>query len=137
MAAGLVARVTIVLCLLAAVAEVVLCCTATTRLTLMDAPIALFVVGPYLCLATIAWLQRSKLHVSWTLLAVVIGLSAWGLYVLGEDVYRYHTEANYRKLQRLAVFYVPLLQYLFVSLVGTSSLIHHLMSLEKKKTSET
>jgi hypothetical protein len=127
--------VTIVVCLLAAVAELALCCNATARLTVMDAPILLFVVGPFLCLATIAWRQHSKLDVSWILLVVVIGLSAWGLYVLGDDAYRYHAEANYRKTQRLAVFYVPLVQYVFVALVGTSSLIHHLISFDKKKTS--
>lgn len=135
MIAGLVARVTIALCLLAAVAEVALCCNATARLTVMDGPVLLFVVGPYLCLATIAWRQRSKLDVSWILLAVVIGLSAWGLYVLGDDAYRYHTEANYKKTQRLAVFYVPLVQYGLVFLVGASSLIHYLISLDKKTTS--
>ena len=131
------ARVTITVCLLSAVVEAGLACTATPRLSVMDAPIVLFMLGPYLCLAMIAWLQRGKLAASWTLLAVALGLSIWGLYVIGEDSYRYHTDANYRKLQRLAAFFVPLVQYAVVLLVGTSSLLIHLSSFEKKLTTET
>ena len=98
----------------------------------MDAPIVLFIVGPYLCLAMAAWLYRGKLASSWTLLVVVVGLSAWGLYVLGMDSHRYHTDANYRKVQRMAAFFVPLVQYAAVVLVGMASLLSYLTLFEKK-----
>ena len=120
MKAGSVARLTIMVCLLAAVVEAVLGCTSTTRVSLGDVPIVLFIVGPYLVLALVAWLQRGKLAASWTLLAVGVGLSAWGLFVFGEDSHRYHTEPHYRKIQRMAVFFVPLLQWTVVLLVGAA-----------------
>lgn len=137
MKANILALVTITVCLLSAIAEAVLGCTSTTRVSLSDAPIVLFIVGPYLALATIAWWQREKLAVSWTLLAVVLGLSAWGLYVFGEDSYRYHTDRDYRKLQRLAAFIVPIVQYAAVLLVGIATLLNHLLSVEKQPHSDT
>jgi len=130
MKTGLVARLTIVVCLLAAAAEAVLGCTSTTRVSLGDAPIVLFIVGPYLLIALVAWLQRGKLAASWTLLAVAVGLSAWGLHVFVEDSYRYQTEPHYRKVQRMAVFFVPLLQWALVLLVGTTLLVWHQSSLD-------
>ncbi|MFN9249234.1 MAG: hypothetical protein ACK6DS_19410 [Planctomycetota bacterium] len=64
------------------------------------------------------------------LLAVAVGLSAWGLHVFVEDSYRYQTEPNYRKVQRMAVFFVPLLQWALVLLVGTTLLVWHQSSLD-------
>ncbi len=97
----------------------------------MDAPIVLFMMGPYLCLAILAWLQRGERAVSWILMALIIGLSIWGLYFIAEDSYRYHTDANYRKLQRLVAFFVPLVQYAVVVLVGMVMMVRHLVSSEK------
>ncbi len=131
-----VTRLTIAACLLSAVVEAALVCNATTSMSLMDAPIVLFIVGPYLCLALVAWLQRGKLAASWAILAIALGLAGWGLYILGEDSYRYHTDANYRKLQRMAAFFVPLTQYVAVALAGTASLFSYLSSLENRPTTE-
>ena len=64
------------------------------------------------------------------LLAVAVGLSAWGLHVFVEDSYRYQTEPHYRKVQRMAVFFVPLLQWALVLLVGTTLLVWHQSSLD-------
>jgi uncharacterized protein YjbJ (UPF0337 family) len=88
-----------------------------------DAIIVLFVIGPYLLLALFAWRQRGRPTASWVLLAVAVGMSAWGLYVFGEDSYRYHTEPQYRNVQRLAVFFVPLVQWAIVLVVGLVLLV--------------
>ncbi len=50
-----VARLTIAVCLLAAAVETVLSCTSTARVSPSDAPIVLFIIGPYLLLAVFAW----------------------------------------------------------------------------------
>jgi hypothetical protein len=128
MTAGVVARLTIVVCLLAAVVETVLGCTSSESLAPGDALIVLFVIGPYLLLALLAWRQRGQPAASWVLLAVAVGVSAWGFYILGEDSYRYHTEPQYRTLQRMAVFFVPLLQWAVVLVVGFALLVWRLAS---------
>jgi hypothetical protein len=123
----MLARLTIAVCLLAAVVETVLGCTSTAGLSPGDALIVWFVIGPYLLLALCAWRQRGQPVASWGLLAVAGGMSAWGLYVFAEDSYRYHTEPQYRKLQRLAVLFVPLVQWAIVVLVGLALLVRRLM----------
>ena len=123
MTVGSVARLTLAVCLCAAVVETVLGCTSTAGLSPGDAIIVLFVIGPYLLLALFAWRQRGRPTASWVLLAVAVGMSAWGLYVFGEDSYRYHTEPQYRNLQRLAVFFVPLVQWAIVLVVGLGLLV--------------
>jgi hypothetical protein len=128
MTAGSIARLTIAVCLLAAVVETVLGCTSTAGLASGDAIIGLFVIGPYLLLVLFAWRQRGQPAASWVLLAVAVGMSAWGLYVFGEDSYRYHTESQYRKVFRMAVFFVPLVQWAIVLLVGLALLVRRLGS---------
>lgn len=128
MTAGSVARLTIAVCVLAAAVETVLGCTSTAGLSPGDALIVLFVIGPYLLLALFAWRQRGQRAASWVLLAVAVGMSAWGLYVFAEDSYRYHTEPQYRMVQRMAVFFVPLLQWAVVLVVGLALLVRRLSS---------
>jgi hypothetical protein len=126
MMAGSVARLTIAVCLLAALVETVLGCTSTAGLAPADALIVVFVIGPYLLLALFAWRQRGQPAASWLLLAVAVGMSAGGLYVFGEDSYRYHTEPQYRVLLRMAVFFVPLLQWAVVLVVSLALLVRWL-----------
>jgi hypothetical protein len=128
MTAGLVARLAIAVCLLAAAVETVLGCISTASLAPSDGLIVLFIIGPYLLLALLAWRQRGRPAASWTLLAVAVVMSAWGLYVLGEDSYRYHTEPQYGKYQRLAGCFVPLVQWAIVLLVGLGLLVWRLAS---------
>lgn len=123
MTAARVARSTIVVCLFAAAVEVALGCVSTAGLAPADAIIALFVVGPYLLLAALARRQRARAMASWSLLAVAVGLSAWGLATFGWHGYRYHVEPQYRLVQNMALFSVPLLQWAIVLLVGLVSLL--------------
>lgn len=128
MTAARVARSAIVVCLFAAAVEVVLGCVSTAGLAPADAIIASFVVGPYLLLALLAWWQRGRSKTSWALLAVAVGLSAWGLATFGWHSYRYHAEPQYRLAQNMALFSVPLLQWAIVLLVGLVSLLVRLNS---------
>jgi hypothetical protein len=112
-------RVTVAVCGLAAVAEVALAVASSTGLTPFDALIALFVVGPYLMTAWMAWMQRGRRVASGVLLAAASLLAAWGLYVYGVDRYRYHTEPTYRMVQRVGIFLVPLCQWLVTLVLGS------------------
>jgi hypothetical protein len=111
-------RITIALCLLAAVITTILGCTSTAGLSASDAGVILFVIGPYAALGAFARWQRGKAGVSRALLAVTAALATLGLFVFGTDSYRYHTEPQYRPGQRMAVFLVPLLQWAVTLAVG-------------------
>jgi len=111
-------RLTIALCLLAAAVTAVLGCTSTAGLSASDAGVILFVIGPYAALGLFAWWQRGKAGVSRALLAVTAALATLGLFVFGMDSYRYHTEPQYRMVQRMAVFLVPLMQWAVVLMLG-------------------
>jgi len=123
MTAVRLARATVIVCLFAAAVEVALGCASTAGLAPGDAIVALFVVGPYLLLASLAWRLRARATASRALLAVAVGLSAWGLATFGWHGYRYHAEPQYRALQNMALFSVPLLQWVAVLLVGLASLL--------------
>jgi hypothetical protein len=111
-------RITVAVCGLAAVAEVALAVASSTGLTLFDALIGLFVVGPYLVTGGLAWMQRGRRVASGLLLVAASLLAAWGLYVYGVDCYRYHTDPNYRMVQRVGIFMVPLCQWLVTLVLG-------------------
>jgi hypothetical protein len=93
-----------------------------------DALLVLFIIGPYVLLALFAWRQRGQAAAAWVLLAVAVGMSAWGLYLVGEDSYRYHTDPQYRMVQRVVGFYVPLLQWAVVLVAGWTLLAWWLSS---------
>jgi len=112
------ARLTIIICLFTAAVEVALGCVSTAGLAPADALVASFIVGPYLLLAALAWRHRGRPAASRATLAVAVGLSAWGLAKFGWHSYRYHAEPQYRAVQNMALFSVPLLQWAVVLLVG-------------------
>ena len=114
----MVTKATLTTCIVAAVATAVLACTGTAGLPPADAIVVLWVIGPYVLLACLAWWQRARPVASIVLFVVVVAMSAWGLYIYGEDSYRYHTEPHFRMVQRMAVFVVPLAQWLIASVAG-------------------
>jgi hypothetical protein len=87
-----------------------------------DALVVLFVIGPYFLVSFLAWEKRRHPAISWVLLVAAVGVSAWGLCVFGEDSYRYHIDQRYRMVQRMAVFFVPLVQWAIALVVGLLSL---------------
>jgi uncharacterized membrane protein len=133
MTTGSVARLTLAVCLCAAIVETFLGFTSTFGLKPDSTPILLFVIGPYLLLALFAWQQRDRPTASWVLLAVAVGMSAvWGLCVFGEVSYRYHTDLHYRMVFRLAVSFVPLVQWAIVLVVGLVLLVGWLIARTKE-----
>jgi hypothetical protein len=111
--------IAVVVCCVAAVAEGAMTVASSTGLTLADAPIVLFLIGPYLVMGWLAWTQRGRRVVSGILPAVASLRALWGLYVSGLDCYRYHTEPHYRLVQRMGIFVVPLCQWLVTLLLGS------------------
>ncbi len=128
MTVSLLPRLTITVCLLAAVVETVLACTSTAGLSPGDVFPILFFVGPYMLLVLFARWQRGHTAASWVLLAVTVALSVWGLYAFGEDSYRYHTELEYRRVQRMSVFITSIGHWAVVLLVGLGLLLWRLLS---------
>ena len=122
------ARMTVAICLFAAAVETVLGCTSTAGLSPGDALLVLFVIGPYLLLARFAWSRREETAASWVLLVSTAVLAAGGLYVFGEDSYQYHTKPEFRRIQRLAVFLVPIVQYGAVSFLWVGEFVWRLYS---------
>ena len=110
----MIPRITIVVCLLAALTEAILNCVSTSMLSPMDAIIVLLMVGPYLVLALLAWRRRDNSAVSKAFFVLALFFAAVGLYVSGVDSYRYHTEPHYRLVQRMTIFIVPLAQWAVV-----------------------
>lgn len=135
MAARSVAKLTVAVCLLAAAVQTILGCTSCARLVPTDAIPALVEIGPYLLLALLASLQRGRRSASWALLAIAVGLSALGLYIAGEDSYRYHTEWQYRMIERHAPLVVALFQWAVVLVVGLGLLVCWLWSRRRQPAS--
>ncbi|WP_339748727.1 hypothetical protein [uncultured Rubinisphaera sp.] len=113
-----VTRVTIVICLLVSIVEIILSCTSTASLSRGDAAVIAFVIGPYLLMAIYAWIWRANPPASYLCLTIVLVLSTGGLYFFALDSYRYHTVPDYRKIQRMVVFLVPLFQWVVAMVAG-------------------
>jgi hypothetical protein len=96
MTAVRLARSTAIVCLFAAAVEVASGCVSTAGLAPADAIIALFVAGPYLLLASLAWRLRARATASRALLAVAVGLAAWGLATFGWHGNRYRAEPHFK-----------------------------------------
>lgn len=111
---------TVVVCVLTALVEAGLGIMSSTRVSASDILVVLFTVGPCLVFASWAWCYRGARQGEWTLLAIAISISACGLYTFGAHSYHWHTDPNFRKVQSMAIFFVPLIQWAIVLLVGIS-----------------
>ena len=105
-------RVSLAVCLAAAAVTTGLACLTATRLSAADVPILLFVVGPYIALAGLAWWQRRQPVLRIALLVVIAVLSLAGLSLFGIDTCHFVNEPRNRQTQHMAVFLVPLAQWL-------------------------
>jgi hypothetical protein len=105
-------------CLLAAAITAGVACLTATRLTAADVPILLFVMGPYLALAGLAWWQRRQPVMRLALLVVIAVLSLAGVALFGIDSYHFAKERSNRQTQHVAIFLVPLAQWLVVFVIA-------------------
>jgi uncharacterized membrane protein len=110
--------VSLAVCLLAASITIGVACLTANRLTAADVPILLFVVGPYLALAGLAWWQRRQPVMRMALLVVIAVLSLAGVTLIGIDSWHFATEPPNRQTQHVAVFLVPLSQWLVLFVVA-------------------
>jgi hypothetical protein len=119
---------TVGVCLLSAIAEAILCVTASTRLSASDILIVSFIVGPYLLLAFLAWWHRHQTKGSWALLALAVMIASGGLYIFGNHSCSWHTDPQFQKAQSMAIFLVPLGQWAIVLFVAVVDLVRSLLS---------
>ena len=110
--------VSLAVCLLASAITTGVACLTATRLTAADVPILLFVVGPYLALAGLAWWQRRQPVMRMALLVVIAVLSLAGVALFGIDSYHFAREPPTRQTQHVAIFLVPLAQWLVIFVVA-------------------
>src|SRR5262245_35997240 len=118
MAANWTTGVSLTVCLVAASITTGVACLTATRLTAADVPILLFVVGPYLALAGLARWQRRQPVMRIALLVVIVVLSLAGVALFGIDTWQFAIEPPNRQTQHLAVFLVPLAQWLVIFVVA-------------------
>jgi hypothetical protein len=114
---GRLARVSLGICLIAIGAAFVLMLLATNdpwSLNVGDGAILLYVLGPYLALAGIAWASRRGQKIAWTVFLTTVVLVAWGLWTNASHTYYFLTDMEFRKVQPLAIFLVPLAQWFVV-----------------------
>jgi hypothetical protein len=123
MAAKWTTGVSLAVCLVAAAITIGLGCLTATRLSAADVPIFLFVVGPYVVLAGLAWWQRSEPVLRIAVLVVIVVLSLAGLSLFGIDTWHYVNELPNRQSQHMTVFLVPLAQWLVLFVVSLFVLV--------------
>jgi len=98
------------LCMLAAIASLVIVGTGTTGLRTGDLPFLAFLIAPYFVLGLQAWRERERPRLSNLLFVAVLVLSLGGTLLLGIDSYRFHTVPEHRLVQRMTIIVVPTLQ---------------------------
>ena len=111
------ARWVVLVCVVAAAGEVGLWAAALDRVALSPSAMAVavgFLAGPPVFLALVAWRRRARPGWVRRLLALAVVVAAAGLGVLGWDCYRFHTDAEFRKLRNMNAVVVPLGQWLAV-----------------------
>jgi hypothetical protein len=124
---NIILLLTLALCFVALASESVLICLATndpSSLGAGDAAILTFILGPYVLLAVIAWMARIGRRLAWSAFAVTLLLVTWGLWVSGTHAYHYLTDPDYRKLQAVGVFLMPLGQWFLSFCLGVAVVVY-------------
>jgi hypothetical protein len=107
------AREAISLALATALGEAVLQALVTSDWSKVG-PVALlfaFLVGPPLFLALLAWRRKEHPGRSRLLFVVAVVIAVGGLGVLGFNLYRYHTDPQFRRKPNMSGLIVPLAQW--------------------------
>jgi hypothetical protein len=119
----MIPNLSLALCAIAAIGTVGLGLTSTSQPHPTDVFIVLFIIGPYLLLGLLVrWWRRSR-PVSIAFLVLVMFLTAIALWLFGMESYQYHTDPNFKYVQRLAAFIVPLFQFFVALVVGLALLV--------------
>jgi glucan phosphoethanolaminetransferase (alkaline phosphatase superfamily) len=108
------AREAISLAVATALGEATLQALVTTEWSQSIGPHVLlfaFLVGPPLFLALLAWRRREHAARSRLLFFVAVLIAVGGLSVLGYNLYRFNTDAEFRKTPNMSGLIVPLVQW--------------------------
>jgi hypothetical protein len=107
--------------------ELALSLSTTTAFVPGDVLVVLYIASPFVMLGGLAWSQRANRGAAWGLLAVALGVAALGLFFFGTDFYHYHTDPEYRRVQRMTAFITPILQGMLVLAAGLVLLARRLV----------
>ncbi|MCS7468725.1 hypothetical protein NZK35_18890 [Stieleria sp. ICT_E10.1] len=102
-------------CFITLIAEFIMMLLTTNKpssLGLSDLLILIYVMGPVAVLFAIAWVTRRTRKNAWALTLVIVAILSWGLWTMGEHTYQFLSDPEYRKLQAIGIFAVPLGQWL-------------------------
>jgi hypothetical protein len=127
------ARITRLVCVLAAVIALLLLVTSGAGLRGGDVLALAFALSPYPVLAVLAGAQRGSLFVSRLLLTITVVLAVGGTCLLAVDSYRYHTIPEHRMVQRMTPLVVPMLQWVVVAPLGLGFLVKRAVSASGKE----
>jgi hypothetical protein len=107
------AREAISLAAATALGEVAMLALMTTDWSQVGAVVLLFVflIGPPLFLALLAWRRRTHPKRSRILFATAVVVAVGGLGVLGFNLYRFSTDPAFRRTPNMAGLIVPLVQW--------------------------
>ncbi len=110
------AREAISLAVAAALGEVVLVAFMTTDWSAVGANVLLFafLVGPPLFLAVTTWRRRTHPARTRLLFVVAVVIAVGGLGLLGWDLYRYSTDAQFRRTPNMHGLIVPIVQWIVI-----------------------
>lgn len=115
------ARLTVMVCGLAAFLTLALPLASVPRWRFSDVPFLVFAVSPYLALAVLAAGRRRRW--GWSLFGLTVALSLAGVGCFAVDSWMFHTVAEHRFVQRFTVIVVPMLQLMIVAPIALIDLL--------------
>jgi hypothetical protein len=117
---GMVPRITLSVCALAAVATFALGFAGCGWSIMVpeDALVVPLVLSPYALLGLMAWWRRKRRVASAVVLASTLLVAAAGLLAFGADAWRVQTEPQHGMAMRLTVIIVPVLQWAATAVLG-------------------
>ena len=127
------ARITWLVCVLAAVITIILLVTSVAAPRGNDVLALAFALSPYPVLALLAGAQRRSPFVSRLLLTITVVLAVGGTCLFAVDSCRYHMIPEHRMVQRMTPLVVPMLQWVVVAPLGLSFLVKRAVSVSGKE----
>jgi hypothetical protein len=132
----MIAKISLIICLLAMIATVSIpmaCYGRLSAVQLGDLPFLFLIIGPYLLLGLMAWRWRGHRGVSVAALVLILIVASAGLFLFGYDCYSYRGDPQYRLYDRYAIPIAILLQWLGTGLLGLVILVVWLKSKRSQK----
>ena len=132
----MITKISLIVCLLALIATVIIPITCYGRLSsfyLSDLLSLSFIIGPYLLLGLMAWRWRGDRVVSVIAFLLILTVASGGLYLIGDSCYNYQTDPQYRLYDNYTLPVVILLEWLGTGLLGLVIMVVRLISKRGRK----